>query len=376
MLADEVRMRSYLQAILKAVKPGDVVLDIGSGTGILAYFACIAGASHVYAVEQDPLVGLAERICHQNGFQDRVTFINDWSDQVELPRPVDVIVTETIGNMGFEEGILGWIIDARDRLLVANGRIVPQTVELLMAPTADPQGFDILGGWEEESYTLDLSPVGDIVSNNLIWGSLSPKAFLSEPATVASADLTTVTSADINGEGYFIANRNGDIHGIGCWFRATLVHGITISNGPPFNTPSWMQILMPLQQPLAVKADDSLHARIQATDNGAHWQWQIGVEERSNGKNGQTTLSGQFLSSGFADDPASKPRRSAAGEVDLYILQMMDGSIALDDMARRAFDRFPLQFCNINEATEHVGHIVEYYGRQTKISHQQSGPVS
>ena len=109
MLGDKVRMESYLQAILKAVKPGDVVLDIGSGTGILAYFACLAGAKKVYAVEQDPLVGLAETICRQNGFQDRVIFLNDWSDQVELPEPVDGILTETLGNIGFEEGILGWI---------------------------------------------------------------------------------------------------------------------------------------------------------------------------------------------------------------------------------------------------------------------------
>lgn len=99
MLTDEVCMRSYLQAVLKAVKPGDVVLDIGSGTGILAYFACMAGARRVYAIEQDPLVGLAETISRHNGFDDRIVFVNDWSDHVELPELADVLLTETIGNM-------------------------------------------------------------------------------------------------------------------------------------------------------------------------------------------------------------------------------------------------------------------------------------
>ena len=149
MLADKVRMASYLTAILKVVEPGDVVLDIGSGTGILAYFACLAGAKQVYAVEQDPLVGLAQTISRHNGFQDRVTFLNDWSDRIELSELVDVVLTETIGNIGFEEGILGWIIDAKERLLVPNGRIIPQIVELVMVPCQSPTELDLLDDWSE-----------------------------------------------------------------------------------------------------------------------------------------------------------------------------------------------------------------------------------
>ena len=104
MLVDEERCRSFMRAIFKTVRPGDIVLDIGSGTGILALFACLAGARHVYALEHDGVIEVARRICRDNGFGDRVTFVRDWSTNVELPERVDVVITETIGNIGFEEG--------------------------------------------------------------------------------------------------------------------------------------------------------------------------------------------------------------------------------------------------------------------------------
>ena len=77
MLVDEERCLTFMRAILNRVRPGDIVLDIGSGTGILTLFACLAGARHVYAVEQDSVIEVARRICRENGFEERVTFVKD-----------------------------------------------------------------------------------------------------------------------------------------------------------------------------------------------------------------------------------------------------------------------------------------------------------
>ena len=99
-LTDEVRLSAYQRPINATVRPGDVVLDLGSGTGILGLFACRAGAAHVYSIEVGSIIGLAREICRVNGFLDRVTYMRGLSTELELSRKVDVVVADEIGNLG------------------------------------------------------------------------------------------------------------------------------------------------------------------------------------------------------------------------------------------------------------------------------------
>ena len=142
MLADKVRTQTFQRAIAQQVRPGDVVMDIGCGSGILSYFACMAGAKRVYAIEKGPMFELAKMLCQQNGFSDKVVFINEWSTKVTLPEPADVLLTETIGNIGFDEGIIGWILDAKKRNLKPDARIVPHTLTLCAVPIQTKKYYD------------------------------------------------------------------------------------------------------------------------------------------------------------------------------------------------------------------------------------------
>jgi protein arginine N-methyltransferase 1 len=379
MLADEVRTRTFLRAILKTVKPGDVVLDLGSGTGLLAYYACMSGAKKVYAVEAGPIVELARAVCRHNGFQDHVVFLNDWSTNVELPEPVDVIVTETIGNVGFDEGILHWVLDAKDRFLVEGGRIIPGSVELVAVPVEDEESYAYVNSWIQGLHSLDYSPARTLAVNNMLWADLSAESCLSEPAPLVRVDTAQAVSADIGAELEFVVSRDGLVHGIGTWFAAELAPGETLTNGPPAKTPSWSQVLLPLEQPLPVREGDRLSVQIQTSYNAAHWQWRVrraGAD--AGGGNGavseqetiqdelralQETLAGELRAPDGVFSRGHMPARTEEADADLFILGAMDGVTMVEEIARLATTRFPTQFSTTESALEHIYDLTESYCR-------------
>jgi precorrin-6B methylase 2 len=379
MLADEVRTRTFLRAILKTVKPGDVVLDLGSGTGLLAYYACMSGAKKVYAVEAGPIIELARAVCRHNGFQDQVVFLNDWSTNVELPEPVDVIVTETLGNVGFDEGILHWVLDARDRFLVEGGRIIPGSVELVAVPAEDEESYAYVNSWIQGLHSLDYSPARTLAVNNMLWADLSAESCLSEPAHLVRVDTAQALSADIGAELEFVVSRDGLVHGIGTWFAAELAPGEWLSNGPLLKTPSWSQVLLPLEQPLPVCEGDRLSVQIQTSYNAAHWQWRVrraGAD--ASGGNGaageqetiqdevralQETLAGELRAPDGVFSRGHMPARTEEAEADLFILSAMDGIRLVEEIARQATARFPTQFSTTESAVEHIYDLTEAYCR-------------
>src|SRR5437764_9744196 len=94
LLADSARTNAYAEAIGRVVRAGDVVLDLGSGSGVLAVLACRAGARKVYAVEQGHMADIAAMVVLNNGCRDRVEVLHARSHDVTLPEPADVLITE------------------------------------------------------------------------------------------------------------------------------------------------------------------------------------------------------------------------------------------------------------------------------------------
>lgn len=69
MLEDHKRTGAYFNAVMQNAKQfkDKVVLDVGTGSGILAIFAAKAGAKTVYAVEATAMAKHARTLVESNG---------------------------------------------------------------------------------------------------------------------------------------------------------------------------------------------------------------------------------------------------------------------------------------------------------------------
>ena len=91
MLHDKDRNMKYYQGIRAAVSrvkdrgQKALVLDIGTGTGLLSMMAVTAGADFCYAVEVfKPMADAAVKIVEKNGFSDKIKVINKHSTEVTI----------------------------------------------------------------------------------------------------------------------------------------------------------------------------------------------------------------------------------------------------------------------------------------------------
>jgi protein arginine N-methyltransferase 1 len=129
MIRDSVRVMSYQRAIQRHC-PGRIVVEIGCGSGILSIFAARAGARRVIAIEESQIADLAAEMFRANGVADRIELRRANSRDVSLDERADVVIHEVLGADPFNENLLPFIEDARERLLAPNGRLIPSVLEV------------------------------------------------------------------------------------------------------------------------------------------------------------------------------------------------------------------------------------------------------
>ena len=182
-LKDETRTWAFREAIHAVVRPGDVVVDVGAGSGILSFFAAEAGAAQVHAVEIDPVSAAALRrsVELNPAVADRVRVVEGDAATVDLPLGADVVVAEIIETGLLDEQQVPVLNALRRRGVIgATTRLVPTAYETtLQLVTADHRYYGFVIAAPKHEWPFYASGPG--------WHptSIAPA---SDPVTVSTVD--------------------------------------------------------------------------------------------------------------------------------------------------------------------------------------------
>lgn len=280
LVADPHRVSAYARALRAVVRPGDRVLDVGAGTGLLAMLAARAGASRVIAVESMPIVDAARRLVAHNGLADVVNVVH--ADVRELPpEPVDVIVSDCLGRFLVDDHMEGAMLAAA-RWLAPGGRVVPARVELVAAPVGIGW-LAFVDTWRDRVEGLDLSPLAAAAEHGAHGVALTPEAVLAPPAAVGAWTPPGPWPA-FDAALHFTVARPGRLRGLAGWMRVELAPGVVLDTAPGVES-HWHQLLFPVP-PTDVVAGDVVTARL-ALDTSLpparnpRWTWRGEVRRAS-----------------------------------------------------------------------------------------------
>lgn len=220
MMEDHKRTGAYYNACMqnRAQFAGKVVLDVGTGSGILAIFAARAGAKKVYAVEATDMAKFAKRLVAAQGLEATVEVIQGVIESVEIPEKVDIIISEWMGYFLLRESMLDSVLVARDRFLKPGGALYPSHARMFLAPIRSGQcrqrhcDFQAsMEGWAEfldemkQYYNLDLDCLSDdyrkeqqdYFSHTAAWTDIHPSQVVGTTACFKSYNLHTVTLEEL-----------------------------------------------------------------------------------------------------------------------------------------------------------------------------------
>lgn len=140
-LIDVARTEAFGKAIAATVRTGDVVVDMGAGSGVLAMLAARAGAKKVYAIEVDRNnVSTLDAVFRANGLRDRIVTVHGDVRTVQLPEKVDVIIGEMIATALVEE-LQVPAVNAMLRFAKRTTRVLLNRYEIFCDLVANPANY-------------------------------------------------------------------------------------------------------------------------------------------------------------------------------------------------------------------------------------------
>ena len=283
MLANTPRIEPYVEALRRSVTRDSVLLDLGCGQGLFALLACKFGARRVYAVEPDNVINIAREAAVANGCGDRIEFFQSLSTEVTLPEPATIIISDLRGVLPWFQQHIPAIIDARTRLLTADGVLIPRRDTLWAALVEAPEQYEqIVKPWQSRVGEVDLSAGVSKVTNLWRKTRIKSEELITDSVSWTTLDYHTVDSPDTSAEMSWSVARSGVTHGVAVWFDTELGEGIGFSNRPGATELIYGAGLFPFPRPVEIREGERVEIKLRADlVNGDYvWRWDTDFTEQ------------------------------------------------------------------------------------------------
>ncbi|KAH7648268.1 arginine n-methyltransferase [Cryptosporidium bovis] len=264
MLKDSVRTGTYQRAIMynKHLFQNKIVLDVGSGTGILCMFAAAAGAKHVYGIECSEIVHVSRNIIRDNNLSDKITFIQSKAEEAVLPvEKVDIIISEWMGYLLLFESMLDTVLYCRDKWLVEGGLIFPDKAQMYIAGIEDAEYKQEKLGYWNNVYGFNYQFVKPCIMEEPIIDTVSENAVNTTSCCIFNIDLYKCKKEDLEFASAFQlkVTRKDYVHAFIVWFDVIFGSGhkpISFTTSPFGKYTHWKQSVFYFEDDLVCNQDD------------------------------------------------------------------------------------------------------------------------
>ena len=299
MLRDKDRNNVYAKAIRLLIEhfkrenqhQAPVVLDIGSGTGLLALIAAESGAKHVFGVEMfDKMAEIASQVVHVNDKQDVIDIIASKSTDIDsLPLPIDLLVSELLDSALLGEACIPSHRDAISRFLSLSTSSIPledricpysgsvfvsliESQEVLHMHDISGLDFGRSTPYRDSSAKFCRDGGGGLIPVH--WEALEEEGarLLSDAHKVFEIPFNSFITESAFAESAIDVPvlHDGTLHGLLLWWRLDLLspavdpeRGCTYSTAPKAQNwqDHWLQIVYPLSDTLQCLSGDVMQIR-------------------------------------------------------------------------------------------------------------------
>lgn len=279
MLGDSVRIDAYWKAFEKHLTDEQTVVDLGTGTGVLAMFAA-KHAKRVHAIEHGPVIETAAAIAADNGFTN-IEFHHMNSQRFELPEKADAIIHEQLGDALFDEKVVENMADLRDRVLKPGGRIYPSKLHLYIEPVQLREDMRAPFAWQQRLHGIDFSRLEEeaVMSHSYLYRLFRPFPFgryLCDREPVVSIDLETARAEDLPKRISYVRKASGEgfFDGFCVYFDAAFDDEIQFTTAPDAPATNWATPLLRVSE-RKVKPGDEIRLELETEDlaSPSTWTW-------------------------------------------------------------------------------------------------------